>query len=593
VVFAANNEQYLEGATVAIASILDHATPGDYYHFHIYTTESLASNGISTVASKTLKGLQDICEPSCSFSITPVDSIMEAQGVDVRQWGLAGVLRIALPRLLPLIDKIIYMDCDMVSVKDLRLVDNLLEDQDTFPIAGVVDINSEGAATNFCKNFNQCDWMDDEYINSGLLVMDLERLRKDNFSQKVFEWLSENKDKAMLPDQDAINMVYKGKIKVFNSVYAWPSCFDTKTDNVVIMHYLAEYKPWKSVNGLHVDLYKQYLQLDPFVAASRDFLIENTIKGNTVALRNYLKNPLVNTELQDQNGRTPLLVAVTTGNLQIVEIYLQRGANIEAQDKDGRTALMLAVINRSTPIVMLLLEYGANNQAQDHQGLTAISWTLGLDNSEINSLISDYQPNNLNPKDFAHACKSGLVQRVEFFLKNDMPVDFSTATQPCCLILASQKGYREIVKLLINHGANINLTDGGTWTAREWAANNKHTEVVHMITRHSLQQMHQNGADKDQMLLEAANYGLDAEVEILLNRQANPNARNENNMTALMLAAKNGHVRTVNALLQHSADACLNDGGTWTAREWAKNNNHLEIVEALEYSQQGLCQIAD
>jgi ankyrin repeat protein len=47
-------------------------------------------------------------------------------------------------------------------------------------------------------------------------------------------------------------------------------------------------------------------------------------------------------EAVDDAGRTPLLTAAAIGNITIVELLIERGANVNASDNDGRSALHYA-----------------------------------------------------------------------------------------------------------------------------------------------------------------------------------------------------------------------------------------------------------
>jgi ankyrin repeat protein len=56
---------------------------------------------------------------------------------------------------------------------------------------------------------------------------------------------------------------------------------------------------------------------------------------------------------------TPLLWAAKNGQIEVVKLLLEKGANSEAKDKSDRTALMLAVANGKTDVAALLREKGA------------------------------------------------------------------------------------------------------------------------------------------------------------------------------------------------------------------------------------------
>lgn len=129
-------------------------------------------------------------------------------------------------------DKIVYVDVDTIvtdniqELWELDLKDNV--------IAGVHEsgdwdkhLGIEGAT--------------DTYINSGVLIMDLKKIREQKLDDKMIKLLNNNK--YAFPDQDVINIVCKDKIKHISNTYN--SCETTGiVDNAKIIHYIREHKGW-------------------------------------------------------------------------------------------------------------------------------------------------------------------------------------------------------------------------------------------------------------------------------------------------------------------------------------------------------------
>ena len=70
---------------------------------------------------------------------------------------------------------------------------------------------------------------------------------------------------------------------------------------------------------------------------------------------------------------TALMLACDKGRLRIVELLLERGANIEDQDGDGHTALMIACKKERADVVRLLVAAGDYLDAEDAQVAAALS----------------------------------------------------------------------------------------------------------------------------------------------------------------------------------------------------------------------------
>ncbi len=82
-------------------------------------------------------------------------------------------------------------------------------------------------------------------------------------------------------------------------------------------------------------------------------------------------------------------------------------------------------------------------------------------------------------------------------------------------------------------------------------------------------------------LIEAAEKGVTAEVERLLNAGSDINGRDESGWTPLIAAAGEGHTETVALLLQKGANLQARDGNGYTALRHAKANGHIQVVELL------------
>lgn len=129
-------------------------------------------------------------------------------------------------------DKILYVDADAI------VVDNIEELWNT-PFDGNVIIGVKEPG-EWSKHLNIPD-MDDKYINSGVLLMNLKEIKEQGLDNKMLDLL--NNKKFLFPDQDVINLVCKDKIKYVSNIYN-----STETTGMVedakIIHYIRERKGW-------------------------------------------------------------------------------------------------------------------------------------------------------------------------------------------------------------------------------------------------------------------------------------------------------------------------------------------------------------
>ena len=88
------------------------------------------------------------------------------------------------------------------------------------------------------------------YINAGITLLNLRRMRGTTSIQHILNAISELKDEIILQDQDILNVLYKDDIKYeskyFNCLAAYIKSIDTEElDKFYFIHYNGTEKPWK------------------------------------------------------------------------------------------------------------------------------------------------------------------------------------------------------------------------------------------------------------------------------------------------------------------------------------------------------------
>lgn len=102
-------------------------------------------------------------------------------------------------------------------------------------------------------------------------------------------------------------------------------------------------------------------------------LIMAIASGNEDAVK-YLLDKGASLEIADNNGRTPLMVAVATTKIPVdLLLHYDNGKSINAQDHEGNTALHILLLSRDSPqTVQILLNHGADVALKNNEGLTVI-----------------------------------------------------------------------------------------------------------------------------------------------------------------------------------------------------------------------------
>lgn len=146
-------------------------------------------------------------------------------------------------------DKVLYIDADAIVVDDIKDLWNL--DLKNKALAGVKESGE-------WSNHLGIEGMDDKYINSGVLLMNLDLIRKEKLDDMMIDLL--NKNFYHFPDQDVINIACKDKIKYISNIYN-----STETtgiiDNAKIVHYIRENKGWIKTSPRSEIWYKYYYEM--------------------------------------------------------------------------------------------------------------------------------------------------------------------------------------------------------------------------------------------------------------------------------------------------------------------------------------------
>lgn len=303
VCFASDNN-YVQHMGAAIASILKNAKAEDDLYFYIL------DGGISEENINKVQFLKKIKNCEINFVKMNNETFKNLSLYEESHITIATYYRFMIASLLPEVDKLIYLDCDMIILDSLsELFETDIKD---YWIAGVEDIGY--------YHFRIQSGRDTEsfYINAGMILINLKKWREDNIQDKLFRYAIDNKETLVHNDQDAINMVLKEKIKPLNVKWnAQDLCFHKNTWrthprgekikeaglNPVIIHYLGEEKPWNNfliVNkGFEYRKYKKLTQWADETPSDIKIVIE-IVKS---ILKKYIKNPffLVSSDFMKKN----------------------------------------------------------------------------------------------------------------------------------------------------------------------------------------------------------------------------------------------------------------------------------------------------
>lgn len=234
-IFFAVNEAYTHQLCVAILSIAEN-NKNSPLNFHI-----LSSNFPET----SRHAVQKICTfyPNTTITFhTPDMKRFADLKLNIAHISIETYFRYIIAEMLPSLDKCLYLDADIVVNGSLRPLWEM-DLQDNYCI-GVKDswIERKGYKSQI-ELTNQ-----DLYINAGVILFNLKKIRQDNMIEKLFKNTIDMFDKISYQDQDIINLTFKGHIGEAESIYNFAGenvkYEKSKRKQAVIIHYTGSAKPW-------------------------------------------------------------------------------------------------------------------------------------------------------------------------------------------------------------------------------------------------------------------------------------------------------------------------------------------------------------
>lgn len=183
--------------------------------------------------------------------VIPIDATF-FDGMPLDPEGLFSIeayYRILIPWLLPPeMDRVLWLDSDIIICGDISSFYHM--DLNGHCLAACEDERYISAKTRGRDNDRLGIDRSHRYFNSGVLLMDLERIRK-NYNQEDIRILAERiKDRLVFPDQDILNCLFQKN--VFYADYLLFNCeaksmeylAEEQKSNVRILHYYGGNKPW-------------------------------------------------------------------------------------------------------------------------------------------------------------------------------------------------------------------------------------------------------------------------------------------------------------------------------------------------------------
>jgi ankyrin repeat protein len=192
-------------------------------------------------------------------------------------------------------------------------------------------------------------------------------------------------------------------------------------------------------------------------------------------------------EVKKFRVKMKIFEAVETGNVEKLTKWIEMGESINSITKFSRTLLHNACFYKHLEIVTCLVQNGADLEAKDIMGWTPLRYSLAHQDLEIISYLVEQGADidALSARNWTclhSAAGVGNFEFCEYFVKKGANIELKTIDGLTPIHVACVYGQKcEIVKLLLDHGANIEAQDPKGNTALQLSAQIGSIDMVQLL----------------------------------------------------------------------------------------------------------------
>lgn len=274
------DDNYIPFLDVAIASLIENASKEYDYKILVLNT-GLRSENIEKVKENECQG----------FAIEFIDISDYVKNIksyfkNVYHFSIATYYRLFISSLFPELEKIVYLDCDIVVMGDISKLYNMPLGDNILGAAPEQYVQNTKEFRHYAEIALGVN--PDNYVNAGVLVINLKKFRKNKIEEKFIKLITEFNFDLLDPDQAYLN--YLCKDKIFSLPNGWnkePMPLDCEGEKNII-HYALYKKPWQYDDVMDGEFFWRYAKKSKFykqiLQAKNSFGEEEKIKKENAAI---------------------------------------------------------------------------------------------------------------------------------------------------------------------------------------------------------------------------------------------------------------------------------------------------------------------
>lgn len=372
-------------------------------------------------------------------------------------------------------------------------------------------------------------------------------------------------------------------------------------------------------------LIKNGAQLDPLAGGSFPLLFYSMEGRGVAVMRHLLTTYNMDPNVKSKDNLTPLHEAARRGYLANVKLLIENGADVNAIDKNGYPPLFYAIKHKQEEVVCCLLDLKEikvdyrfeNLNTFFHHAATNLSYICVSKMFDLIPFLNQKNEFEETPLFFAFearnfdalkwmltqgadptimskrqgslvhaAAKLGNSDVLGFILSYCTEVDLLDFEGRTPLFYAIQMNNQECIDLLMKNKAVPFLADQGKATVYESMIIHGLSELFETCYCPELNALQIGNVDQNSFLHLAVIMQNDRLVKFLCDQGFDPNCRNAQWVTPLMLVLCENNQTILDCLLLHGADPALRDCFGYSSLHYAVNNHQdLDVIKKLCYSE--------